>query len=81
MSVDLPEVTRVYENHHLDSRRWDVYKPRDSDVIITTSYKAGTTWTQQILYELFYRSQEVKPDFEAVSPGPKPDSFLLQNMN
>ena len=41
--------TRVYRNHHLDSTRWDAIEPRDSDVVITTSYKSGTTWAQHIV--------------------------------
>ena len=44
--MDLPVMNRVYQNHHLDSTRWDLYKPRPDDIIITTAYKAGTTWTQ-----------------------------------
>lgn len=44
-----PALTRVYRNHHLDSTRWAGYQPRDGDVIITTSYKSGTTFTQCIL--------------------------------
>lgn len=70
MSEFLPEVTRVYQNHHLDSQRWDEYTPRDGDVIVTTSYKAGTTWTQQILAEMFYGHMEVMPDFNDVTPWP-----------
>jgi len=50
--VRRPEVTRVYRNHHLDSTRWAAYRPRDGDVIITTSYKSGTTFTQCILASL-----------------------------
>ena len=49
MSPRIPEVTRVYKNHHLDSTRWDVYAPRAGDIVVTTSYKSGTTWAQQIL--------------------------------
>ncbi len=47
-----PAVTRTYQNHHLDSTRWAGYRPRDGDIIITTSYKAGTTFTQCILMSL-----------------------------
>ncbi len=50
----LPTQTRTYRNHHLDSTRWEVYEPRDDDVIITTAYKSGTTWTQDIFYELIH---------------------------
>jgi aryl sulfotransferase len=70
MLSELPEVTRLYQNHHLDSTRWDVYNPRPDDVIVTTSYKAGTTWTQQILHQLFYRDHKELPDFDAVTPWP-----------
>ena len=51
-SEGTPAVTRVYQNHHLDSTRWTDYQARDGDVIITTSYKAGTTFTQCILMSL-----------------------------
>ena len=47
-----PERTRVYRNHHLDSTRWDGFVPRDDDIVITTAYKAGTTWTQRIVAAL-----------------------------
>lgn len=49
MTNKLPEVTRVYQNHHLDSTRWEMLEPRSGDIIVTTAYKAGTTWTQQII--------------------------------
>jgi len=47
-----PERTREYRNHHLDSTRWDGVVPRDDDIVITTAYKAGTTWTQRIVAAL-----------------------------
>ncbi|MGD8831479.1 MAG: sulfotransferase domain-containing protein [Pseudomonadales bacterium] len=52
MPESRPSVTRVYQNHHLDSTRWEGYRPRDGDVIVTTSYKAGTTFTQSILMSM-----------------------------
>jgi len=70
MANTQPEVTRVYQNHHLDSTRWETYTPRDGDVIVTTAYKSGTTWTQQILHQLFYRHMDELPDFQAVTPWP-----------
>ena len=45
----LPRVTRIYRNHHLDSTRWEVYEPREGDIVVATSYKSGTTWMEQIL--------------------------------
>jgi aryl sulfotransferase len=45
----MPEQLHEYRNHHLDSTRWDHYKVRDGDIVVTTAYKAGTTWTQRML--------------------------------
>jgi aryl sulfotransferase len=67
----LPEVKRHYLNHHLDSSRWEVYTPRSDDMIITTSYKCGTTFTQQILYNLLVENTadaDVFPNLMSVSP-------------
>ena len=55
MSTALPKRTRVYKNHHLDSTRWDHVPLRDDDVVISTSLKTGTTWTQRILSLLVLR--------------------------
>ncbi len=52
MSEPRPAVTRIYKNHHLDSERWADFQPRDGDIIVTTSYKSGTTFTQCILASL-----------------------------
>src|SRR5436190_8369392 len=54
MSGGAPERTREYRNHHLDSTRWDAVNPRDDDIVITTAYKAGTTWTQRIVAGLVF---------------------------
>lgn len=54
-----PQVTRVYQNHHLDSTRWQHYVPRDDDIIISTAYKSGTTWTQNIIRYLILPDAEL----------------------
>ncbi|MBT4162124.1 MAG: sulfotransferase domain-containing protein [Gammaproteobacteria bacterium] len=69
--TDHPSVTRTYINHHLDSTRWDVYVPRTDDIVITTSYKSGTTLGQQILYNMLVRDtyeDEQFPDIDEASP-------------
>jgi aryl sulfotransferase len=79
MSERRPAVTRIYQNHHLDSARWDRFRPRDGDVIVTTSYKAGTTFTQCILMSLIcggidslqHLEDEVSPWIDA-RPVPVP---------
>ena len=44
-----------------DSRRWAHYKPRDSDIIVATPAKCGTTWMIQIANLLVEQSPEPKP--------------------
>ena len=59
--------TRTYKNHHLDSTRWDAIEPRDGDVVITTSYKSGTTWTQHIVGQLLLRGVPNPPPIPMIS--------------
>lgn len=60
--------TRVYRNHHLDSTRWDAIEPRDGDVVITTSYKSGTTWMQGIVAQLLFDGVPTETPLLALSP-------------
>ena len=53
----VPERVHEYRNHHLDSTRWDHFNVRDGDIVVTTAYKAGTTWTQRILAALVLGSE------------------------
>ena len=55
----LPQRTRTYKNHALDSTAWDYYQPRAGDVIITTALKAGTTWMQTIVGNLIFQDDEM----------------------
>lgn len=59
MSAQLPQVTRTYQNHTLDSERWQHYRPRPDDIIISTSIKSGTTWMQEIVRQLIFSGQHV----------------------
>ena len=54
-------VTRTYRNHTIDSTRWDVFTPRAGDVIVTTSYKSGTTWTLGLLYRMLALKEGLVP--------------------
>jgi aryl sulfotransferase len=63
-----PIVTREYKNHHLDSTRWNAFRPRDSDIIVSTSYKSGTTWMQQIVHLLIFKDTPNALPVGLVSP-------------
>ena len=67
-STDLLRDRRVYQNHHLDSTRWERYAPRAGDVIVTTAYKAGTTFTQEILLHLLHGLEDPLPERGEISP-------------
>jgi aryl sulfotransferase len=70
--------TRVYRHHHLDSTRWDHVAYRDDDIVITTPYKCGTTWTQQITCALLHGpgvpiTRELTPWIDSRFGGPIED--------
>lgn len=64
MIGEFPQVAYVYQNHFLDSTRWERFTPRNDDIIITTSIKSGTTWMQMIVTNLLFGPTEASPVFE-----------------
>ena len=67
MAELLPTLAHTYQNHLLDSTRWNCYRPRSNDIVIATSLKSGTTWTQEIVRQLIFQGQAA-PDRSAISP-------------
>ncbi|MCO6428918.1 sulfotransferase domain-containing protein [Nitrosomonas communis] len=63
-----PERTRIYQNHHFDSTRWDYFEARDDDIVVATSYKAGTTWTQAIVAHLLFPDGNLPAALAEMSP-------------
>jgi hypothetical protein len=63
----LPERLHRYETATADSQRWDAYRPRDGDVIVTTAPKCGTTWTQ-MLCALLIHGPELPAPLARLSP-------------
>ncbi|MEZ4713745.1 MAG: sulfotransferase domain-containing protein [Caldilineaceae bacterium] len=66
MTTHLPQVIHTYQNHTLDSTRWQHYQPRPDDIIIATSYKSGTTWMQEIVRQLIFQGQNVPERYDMV---------------
>lgn len=59
---------RVYQTMVFDSSRWARFSPRDGDVIVCTSYKAGTTWTQMICLLLIHQTPTLPAPLAEISP-------------
>jgi aryl sulfotransferase len=65
---ELPMVKHLYQNHHLDSLRWNFVPLRDDDIVVATSYKAGTTWMQGIVGNLIFSGREFPAPLNQLSP-------------
>ena len=52
---------RKYRTWVVDSSRWQHYRPRLNDIVISTYPKCGTTWMQQIVSMLVFQSSEPRP--------------------
>lgn len=63
-----PSRTRVYVDYHHDSRRWDAYRPRPGDIIVSTASKSGTTWMQRILSLLVFGLGDLPDSLLRLSP-------------
>ena len=63
----LPTVKHLYQNHAMDAVRWNYFKPRANDIVVATTYKAGTTWAQTIVANLIF-SGTLPGSIHALSP-------------
>jgi aryl sulfotransferase len=69
MSTQLPEKLHEYKDHVIiDSTRWDAYTHRPGDIIISTSYKTGTTWMQTIVANLLFQDGVFPAPVGVMSP-------------
>jgi aryl sulfotransferase len=57
-TLQWPVKTREFQDHHMDSRRWNGFAFRDTDIVIATYPKSGTTWGQQIVAQLLFHGAE-----------------------
>jgi aryl sulfotransferase len=69
MASALPQKLHEYTNHViLDSTRWRVYNHRPGDIIVSTSYKTGTTWMQTIVANLLFQDGAFPAPVSTMSP-------------
>jgi aryl sulfotransferase len=59
-----PTETREIQTAIFDSTRWNSFEHRDGDAVIVTWSKAGTTWMQQIVCQLFRGAPDSLAGFE-----------------
>ncbi len=52
----------------MNSAKWAHFEPRADDIIITTSYKAGTTWMQGICAALVFQQPQPPVPQDALTP-------------
>jgi aryl sulfotransferase len=67
-SERLPQIKHPYQNHSMDSLRWNFFTPRSDDIVVATSYKAGTTWVQAIVGNLIFTGQRLPSSIDETSP-------------
>ena len=57
-----------YRNLMSDNIRWEGFDFRDDDIVISTSPKCGTTWTQMLCALLLFRTADFDRPLTAISP-------------
>ncbi len=57
-----------YKNIVMDSGRWDGFRFRDDDIVISTPPKCGTTWTQMICALLIFQTTTFDKPLDVLSP-------------
>jgi aryl sulfotransferase len=57
-----------YRTFMFDSARWDGFEFRPGDIVISTSPKCGTTWTQMLCALLIFQEPELGRPLAEISP-------------
>lgn len=58
----------LYKNFIFDSSRWEGFRFRPGDIVISTPPKCGTTWTQRICALLILQTPELDKPLTSYSP-------------
>lgn len=65
----LPALLHTYDRHHLlEGSRWLRFAHRRGDIVVSTSYKAGTTWVQAIIANLLFPDGEFPAPVSVMGP-------------
>ena len=57
-----------YRTFIFDSARWDGFQFRDGDIVVSTSPKCGTTWTQMLCALLIFQDANFDRPLSEISP-------------
>jgi aryl sulfotransferase len=57
-----------YQTFMFDNARWDGFEFRDDDIVISTSPKCGTTWTQMLCALLIFQDSRFDRPLSQISP-------------
>ena len=66
--MKIPAQTHHYQNAIMNSSRWENFEPREDDILIATSYKAGTTWMRGICAALVFQQPQPPVPQDDLSP-------------
>jgi aryl sulfotransferase len=64
----------------MDALRWNFFVPRDGDIVVATTYKAGTTWAQTIVANLIFGGKKLPAPIHDLSPWVDQRIFPLELM-
>ena len=76
--MNYPSKNLIFQNHHIDSERWVDFKPRNNDIVIATTLKAGTTWTQALVVNLLFPNQNFPKNVTEFSPWLDSTDFPIE---
>ena len=78
VSGKLPVVKHLYQNHLMDALRWNFFTPRADDIVVATTYKAGTTWVQTIVANLLFAGKQLPGSLHDMAPWLEQRLFPLE---